>query len=195
MNKIDQIIEFANHNNVPIIRSESGNILCDITKNKNPKSILEFGTAIGFSAILMLSCCDGVIDTIEIDKNRAQIAQQNINLMNFKSRANIILGDALEIAKKLELKNNKYDLIFLDCAKGQYVKLLPSIINLLSKDAILIADNVLFRGYVYSNDYPKRYKTIVKRLKEFIESCKNSSELKDVKILEIEDGILIATKV
>lgn len=195
MTKLDQIIEFAKSNNVPIIRTESGNTLCEITKEKNPQSILEFGTAIGFSAILMLSCCGGNIDTVEIDNVRAQLAVQNLKLMGLNKRANVIIGDANVISKQLEQSNKKYDLIFLDCAKGQYVKLLPSIINLLKNNGVLVADNVLFRGYVNSNSYPKRYKTIVKRLEEFISLCKNSSELKDVKILEIEDGILVATKV
>lgn len=193
--ELDDILEFAQKNNVPILRDESRTILCSVVRKEQPNRILEFGTAVGFSAILMLSSCEvAEIDTIELDAERANMAKINIAKLGFRKRANIINGDALSESEKLIDCGKTYDLIFLDSAKGQYIKLLPNILKLLKSGGTLVADNVLFRGYVEAKEFPKRFKTIVVRLREFIDYCKNSEEFTDVQILKVEDGILIAKK-
>ena len=191
---LEQIETKAKNNNVPVLRTKSQERLVELVKTKNPKTILEFGTAVGVSAILMLNASNATIDTIEIDQERAHQAEENLQSLNLANRANVLVGDAIVLCEQLQQRNKKYDFVFLDSAKGQYVKLLPHILNLLNPGGVLVADNVLFRGYVYGN-CPKRFKTISKRLKQFIENCKSEKQLKDVEVINIEDGLLVATKV
>lgn len=191
---LEQIETKAKNNNVPVLRTKSQERLVELVKTKNPKTILEFGTAVGVSAILMLNASNATIDTIEIDQERAHQAKENLQSLNLANRANVLVGDAIVLCEQLQQRNKKYDFVFLDSAKGQYVKLLPHILNLLNPGGVLVADNVLFRGYVYGN-CPKRFKTISKRLKQFIENCKSEKQLKDVEVINIEDGFLVATKV
>lgn len=191
---LEQIETKAKNNNVPVLRTKSQERLVELVKIKNPKTILEFGTAVGVSAILMLNASNATIDTIEIDQERAHQAEKNFQSLNLANRANVLVGDAIVLCEQLQHQNKKYDFVFLDSAKGQYVKLLPHILNLLNPGGVLVADNVLFRGYVYGN-CPKRFKTISKRLKQFIENCKSEKQLKDVEVINIEDGLLVATKV
>ena len=191
---LEQIETRAKNNNVPVLRTKSQERLIELVKTKNPKTILEFGTAVGVSAILMLNASNATIDTIEIDQARAHQAKENLKSMNLANRANVLVGDAIVLCEQLQQRNKKYDFVFLDSAKGQYVKLLPHILNLLNPGGVVVADNVLFRGYVYGN-CPKRFKTISKRLKQFIENCKSEKQLKDVEVINIEDGLLVATKV
>ena len=191
---LEQIETKAKNNNVPVLRTKSQEVLVHLVKTKNPKTILEFGTAVGVSAILMLNASNATIDTIEIDQARAHQAEENLQSLNLANRANVLVGDAIVLCEQLQQRNKKYDFVFLDSAKGQYVKLLPHILNLLNPGGVLVADNVLFRGYVYGN-CPKRFKTISKRLKQFIENCKSEKQLKDVEVINIEDGLLVATKV
>ena len=191
---LEQIETKAKNNNVPVLRTKSQERLIELVKTKNPKTILEFGTAVGVSAILMLNASNATIDTIEIDQARAHQAEENLQSLNLANRANVLVGDAIVLCEQLQQQNKKYDFVFLDSAKGQYVKLLPYILNLLNPSGVLVADNVLFRGYVYGN-CPKRFKTISKRLKQFIENCKSEKQFKDVEVINIEDGLLVATKV
>lgn len=191
---LEQIETKAKNNNVPVLRTKSQERLVELVKIKNPKTILEFGTAVGVSAILMLNASNATIDTIEIDQERAHQAEENLQSLNLANRANVLVGDAIVLCEQLQQQNKKYDFVFLDSAKGQYVKLLPHILNLLNPGGVLVADNVLFRGYVYGN-CPKRFKTISKRLKQFIENCKSEKQFKDVEVINIEDGLLVATKV
>ncbi len=191
---LEQIETKAKNNNVPVLRTKSQERLVELVKTKKPKTILEFGTAVGVSAILMLNVSNATIDTIEIDQERAHQAEENLQSLNLANRANVLVGDAIVLCEQLQQRNKKYDFVFLDSAKGQYVKLLPYILNLLNPGGVLVADNVLFRGYVYGN-CPKRFKTISKRLKQFIENCKSEKQLKDVEVINIEDGLLVATKV
>ena len=178
---------------VPIIRSESEKLLISLVSKANPSRILEFGTAVGFSAISMLNATAGTIVTIEIDNNRANEARSNITAAGLERRAVVLVGDDRRVAEDLVAAKEEFDFVFLDSAKGQYINLLPNILKLLKSGGTLVADNVLFRGYVYG-DCPKRYKTIAKRLRDFIAACKGSLDLINVKVYDVEDGVLVAVK-
>lgn len=159
--------EFARENNVPIVTKEVGEYLkfmVDINKSKN---ILEVGTAIGYSGILMGKICEkynGHLTTIEIDEKRYNEAKINFEKSGLKN-VTMILGDACEEIEKL---NEKFDFIFIDASKGQYKKFFEDSYKLLADDGIVFIDNIMFRGYLYK-EYPKRFKTIVRKLNEFIE--------------------------
>lgn len=195
-----QIYSNAKTYGVPVIRTESHKILEDVVENIKPKHILEIGTAVGYSGILMLEKSTADLITLEHNNLLAKQAKKNFKSHKLNDRVKIILGDCLvEIAKMIASENydNHFDLIFLDGPKAQYSLMLDGLIKLLSPNGTLIADNVLFRGYVEGDTKAptKRYKTIIKRLNDFIENCKNHNQLKDFKLIDTEDGIIIAKKI
>lgn len=198
--EISKIYNNAKNYGIPVIRTESHNFLQEITKKYNPKHILEIGTAVGYSGMIMLDSCDGDLITIEHNKDFIKQARKNFKSNNMSARAKIIDGDCMvEIAKMLASGeyDNYFDMIFLDGPKAQYNLLLESLLMLLKPNGVFVADNVLFRGYVQGETSAptKRYKTIIKRLNEFIENCKNNPNLTNFTLKTIEDGIIFAQKV
>ena len=188
---IKEIEKDAEINNVPIISKEIREYLKFIIRtNKNIKNILEVGTATGYSGIIMseeIQDRNGNLTTIEIDEDRFKIAKSNFEKANLKNIEQI-LGDATEEIEKL---NKNYDLIFIDAAKGQYKKFFEDSYKLLNQGGLVFIDNILFRGYLYKES-PKRFKTIVKRLNEFIEYLYENFE--DVTLLPISDGVMLVNK-
>lgn len=178
--------DFAHENNVPIVTKEVAEYLKFIVKTHKVKNILEVGTAIGYSGILMAKEIvgqDGKLYTIEIDGERYNQAQENIK----KSGLNNIIsikGDAVEEIKKIE---ENFDFVFIDASKGHYMDFFEDSIKLLNKNGIIFIDNIMFRGYLYK-EYPKRFKTIVKRLDSFIDSLYNRED-GDFVLLPFGDGV------
>ncbi len=169
MNLFEEMEKYAVEYNVPIINKLSSKLLIDAIKQNEPKSILEIGTAIGYSALLMAHYMpqDGKIITIEQDATRIDIAYDYIARAGRSEQIQLLDGDASTILLQLE---GTFDLVFIDAAKAKYLDYLCKIIDKLSIGAVVIADNVLFRGMVMSENPPlRRYKTIVKRLKEYLD--------------------------
>mgnify|MGYP000979265847 CR=1 FL=1 len=190
---IKEIEKDAEINNVPIISKEIREYLKFIIRtNKNIKNILEVGTATGYSGIIMseeIQDRNGNLTTIEIDEDRFKIAKSNFEKANLKNIEQI-LGDATEEIEKL---NKNYDFIFIDASKGQYLKFFEMSYELLNENGIIFIDNLMFRGLVAADkeEIPKRYKTIVKRLKEFIEKL---NEEYNFVLLPFGDGVGIVKK-
>lgn len=185
---------------IPIIRTESHKILEDIVSKEKPKNILEIGTAIGYSGITMLEASNANLVTIEHNENFVIEARKNFKSHGLNKRVKILFGDALvQISNLLASKKylNFFDLIFLDGPKAQYDLMLESLILMLKPNGTFIADNVLFRGYIVGEKKAptKRYKTIIKRLDEFIKNCKNHPLLTQFTLKNIEDGMIFAKKV
>lgn len=190
---LKEMEKYACENFVPIIQKESGKFLEFMTSMKKPKKILELGTAIGYSAILMAETLDGnvSIDTIERNEDMIEIANKNIEKYGFKESINVIQGDCLEVLKDLE---GKYDLIFMDAGKGHYNHFHPECMRLLNDDGIIIADNVLFRGMVASRDLLKKRKiTIVKRMKDYLNIVSEDRSL-ITSVIPMGDGIAITKR-
>lgn len=189
---IKEIEKDAETNNVPIISKEIREYLKFIIRtNKNIKNILEVGTATGYSGIIMLEEIqdrNGNLTTIEIDEDRFKIAQSNFEKSSLKGIEQI-LGDATEEIEKL---NKTFDFIFIDAAKGQYKKFFEDSYKLLNEGGIVFIDNILFRGYLYKES-PKRFKTIVKRLNEFIDYLYENFD--SVTLLPISDGVMLVSKI
>ena len=164
-----EIEAYADENSIPIINKVSSQFLIDIVKKEAPHSILEIGTAVGYSALLMAHHMpkDSKIITIEQDANRIDTAYNFITRAGRIEQIQLIDGDASEMLTQLE---GPFDMVFIDAAKGQYLDYLQKIIDKLSIGAVIIADNVLFRGMVKSEQPTlKRYRTIVKRLREYLD--------------------------
>lgn len=169
VSKVMKELEFeAETYNIPIIRKSERQLLFKTVYENKPKRILEIGTAIGFSALLMATANDdAIIDTVEKDTKRFERAKKAIEDANMTERINCISGDADKVISELSVN---YDFVYLDGPKGQYLNHLKKIEKILSEKAVIVADNVLFKGLVKSGEYPPhRYRTIVVRLREYLE--------------------------
>ena len=190
--ELERILKSGRELGYPLIKDESVDYLINAIKEYKPKSILEIGTAIGYSGSVMLGVSDGsFLTTLEKNTQSAEIAKSNFEKLGLSARVNVINVDAIDYLKKC---NQKFDFIFLDGPKGQYVHYLKYLINMLNAGGVLFSDNVLFRGYVRGGvEFPKRFKTIVQNMREFlniIESDKNLSTT----IYDVGDGISISIK-
>lgn len=183
--------DYAKENHIPIVEPEVAQFLKVLLKIKKPINILEIGTAIGYSAIVMAeNTSDSTkITTIERRKDLIEIAIDNIKNANQDHKIKIIEGEAEEIFQQLE---SKFDFIFLDAAKGQYLEFFNHCTRLLEAEGIIVCDNVLFRGMVASDKLViRRKKTIVKRLRTFLQYI---NEIKGYtsSIIPIGDGVAIS---
>ncbi|MDR2090110.1 MAG: O-methyltransferase [Clostridiales bacterium] len=177
---------------VPIMRDESADALVFLTGVKRPKKILEIGTGIGYSGILMLTAAEeAFLTTVEIDCASARLAKENFARAGLTSRVRVIEGDAAEAAVMLD---SRFDLILIDGAKGQYERLRPYLAGLLNRGGTIFADNVLFKGYVKGGYPGHKHRTIVKSLSAFIKNMKDDAGF-NTELKEIGDGVLIAEKI
>ena len=194
MNKIElEIIKKkALEDHIPIIMDDTLEVIeRELTKLK-PKRLLEIGTAVGYSAICFTEFLaeDGVIDTIEREHDRVAQARENIKKAEVEDKINIIEGDAVEILPTLD---NKYDAIFIDASKGKYPFFLKETLRMLADNGIILADNVLYKGYVMSDYNKHKQRTAVRNLREFLAELQQNEEL-ETEILEVGDGLAIARK-
>lgn len=175
---------------IPTILDESLNMLLLTAKIKNPKKILEIGTATGMSGICLLEACkNATLTTIEVDESSYYKAKANFEKHSLTSRINSYLGDAGEIIRFLQVDN--YDFIFLDGAKARYYDYLPELKRLLTKGGVLFADNVLFRGLIECEKPPHRDMTIVRNMRAFIDELSQDPKF-TTSVLDIGDGVLIS---
>jgi predicted O-methyltransferase YrrM len=191
--ELKDLEEFAKENIVPIIQKEGGKFLEFMVAMQKPKRILELGTAIGYSSILMNKTMQGdcFITSIERDEKMISYAKENIRKFGLEDKIEVLSGDCLEHLEQLE---EKYDMIFMDAGKGHYNHFLPHCLRLLEKDGVLIADNVLFRGMIASDDLVKRRQiTIVRRMRSYLEMVSNSDNLITT-IIPMGDGIAITKR-
>ena len=191
---LDQVEREATADYVPIIRKEMQSFLKFLLAMKKPARILEVGTAVGFSAILMAEY-DPVpcqITTIENYEKRIPIARENFKRAGKEAQIALLEGDAAEVLKTLE---GPYDFIFMDAAKGQYIHFLPEILRLLAKDGVLVSDNVLQDGDVIESRFAvtRRNRTIHKRMREYLYTLTHSEELVTA-VLPVGDGITLSTR-
>ena len=191
---LDEIEKYAIETFVPIIRKDMQAYLRYVMKSIRPMKILEVGTAIGFSALLMSEYAPKGchITTIENYEPRIPIALKNIKDNNKKDTITLLEGDALKILPTL---NDEYDLIFMDAAKGQYINYLPDLIRLLKDGGTLISDNVLQDGDIIESKYAivRRNRTIHNRMREYLYELKHNDKLTTA-ILPVGDGITVSVK-
>lgn len=192
--KLELIKIKARENFVPIIQDESLKLIEVILSIAKPKKVLEVGTAVGYSASIIAKYLqieeDSYITTIERNENRFKEATKNIQELNLEKYIKIIHDDAVEYMQNLNL-DNTFDVIFIDAAKGQYIKFLNEAKRLIKNNGIIIADNVLFQGRVLGDYNEHRNRTAVTRLREYIDDINNDKMLKSV-VLDIGDGIAIS---
>ena len=194
MNKqeLEKIKQKALEEHIPIIMDDTLEVIEKYLKENKPHKILEIGTAVGYSAICFTEILaeDGQIDTIERDTERVKEAKENIKKAEVENKINIYEGDAVEILPTLK---NKYDVIFIDAAKGKYPFFLKEALRMLNKNGIIFADNILYKGYVMSDYNKHKQRTAVRNLREYIKEVEENPEL-ETEILEVGDGLAISKK-
>ena len=190
---IEEIRAEAKRNYIPIIKRDTENFLKFVLKMQNPGSILEIGCAVGYSAAVMLENSDADIVTVEEMPERVEEAKRNIKYADFESRASILEGDAGEILKSLADKGEKFDFIFMDAAKAQYITWLPVVKKLLKESGMIFSDNCLQEGDLAESSFAirKRDKTIHKRMREYIYLLLHDETLESW-IFSIGDGVLLS---
>lgn len=191
---LDPIEREAKAAGVPIIRKEMQSFLKLLLAIKKPERILEVGTAVGFSAVLMAEYTRGSarITTIENYEKRIPIARENFRRAGRGEQITLLEGDAAELLPTLE---GTFDLIFMDAAKGQYIHFLPEILRLLAPDGVLVSDNVLQDGDIIESRFvvTRRNRTIHKRMREYLYELTHHGELVTT-VLPVGDGITVSTR-
>lgn len=187
---LDKIKEKALNEHIPIIMDDTLEVIGKYLEKEKPKRILEIGTAVGYSAICFSEFLDkdGVIDTIERDEERIKEAKINIKNMNLEKVINIYEGDAIEILPTLD---EKYDVVFIDAAKGKYPFFLKEALRMINKNGIIFADNILYKGYVMSDYNKHKQRTAVRNLREYIKEITENPNL-ETEILEVGDGLAVS---
>lgn len=191
---LNEIEKFALETQVPVIRKSMQSLLKFLLAYAKPKKILEVGTAIGFSALLMSEYAPKGchITTIEKYEKRIPVAMENFKRAGKDKDITLIEGDATEVLKTLE---GTYDMVFMDAAKGQYIHFLPEVLRLLSPGGLLISDNVLQDGDIIESRFAvtRRNRTIHARMREYLYELKHNPRLETV-ILPVGDGVALSTR-
>ena len=189
---IMEMEKYASENNVPISEKDSIAFIMKYIKKNNIKSVLEIGSAIGYSTILMASSNqDTIVTTIERDETRYMECLKNVKKCGMEKKINVVYQDALELNLSEDLR---YDLIFIDAAKGQYIKFFEKYKNFLNPNGTIITDNINFHGYVgQSSKLDKgNLKSLVEKIEKYIEFLKTNPEF-DTKFYDIGDGLSVST--
>lgn len=191
---MDKLKASALENFIPIVRDRTANYLIEECKKVEPKRILEIGTAIGYSGLLMLQATQADLVTIEKNEERYKQAQENFKQYGLLSRVTLLLGDALEKLEQLKKNGEKFDFIFLDGPKGQYIKYLPYLKEMLNKNGVMFTDNIDLQGLLDSPEkVTHKNRTMVNNMKKFLFEIQNDEELR-TEIFHIDDGFSITKK-
>ena len=190
INELEKIKEKALQNHIPIIMDDTLETINSLLSNMKINRILEIGTAVGYSAICFTKYLteNGKIDTIERDTERVKEAFENIKKAEVEDKINIYEGDAVEILPTL---NEKYDVVFIDAAKGKYPFFLHEATRLINENGIILADNVLYKGYVLSDYNKHKQRTAVTHLREYLKEVQENPKF-DTQILDVGDGLAVS---
>ena len=192
MNKqeLEKIKQKALEEHIPIIMDDTLEVIEKELKKNPPKKILEIGAAVGYSAMCFSEFLaeDGRIDTIERDEERIKEAKENFKKVEVEYKINLYEGDAVEILPTL---NERYDMVFIDAAKGKYPFFLKESLRMINKNGIIFADNILYKGYVMSDYNKHKQRTAVRNLREYIKEVSENPNL-ETEILEVGDGLAIS---
>lgn len=186
---LEKVKEKALDEHIPIIMDDTLDVIKKILIEKKPERILEIGTAVGYSASRFIQFSpNSIVDTIELDEQRAKEAINNIKEIGIEDKINVYIGNAVEILPTI---NQEYDVIFIDANKGKYPFFLEQGIRLSKNGGTIIADNILYKGYVMSDYNKHKQRTAVRHLREYIQLANETPNL-ETQILNVGDGLAIS---
>ncbi len=194
--KLQQLQADALRRGIPIIKDDTAAYLVNLIADEKPQKILEIGTAVGYSAAVLLTSApdSSYLWTIELDRDLAAEAEQNLAKLGLTQKAQVLQGDALEIMPQLIQCGEHFDLIFIDGPKGQYPRLFKLADRLLEVRGILVADNIELHGMLLPETHvPHKHKTMVRRLQEYLDIIQNHPHYKS-EIMPIGDGLAVSRK-
>ena len=187
-----ELVDYAETNRVPIVSQDVARFIELLLKIIKPKNILEIGSAIGYSSLIMSKASDANILTIEKDEETFKVLKENLKKYDTDNKIKAINDDAINALKSMD-KEEKFDFCFIDANKSQYEEYLNLVYDLTSDNALILIDNILFRGFVAKDEDNKRYRTIIKNLKKFIEDVKSDKRF-TASLLTVHDGLLLLRK-
>ncbi len=187
-----ELVDYAETNRVPIVSQDVARFIELLLKIVKPKNILEIGSAIGYSSLIMSKASDANILTIEKDEETFKVLKENLKKYDTDNKIKAINDDAINALKSMD-KEEKFDFCFIDANKSQYEEYLNLVYDLTRDNALILIDNILFRGFVAKDEDNKRYRTIIKNLKKFIEDVKSDKRF-TASLLTVHDGLLLLRK-
>lgn len=187
-----ELVDYAESNRVPIVSQDVARFIELLLKIIKPKNILEIGSAIGYSSLIMYKASDANILTIEKDEETFKVLKENLKKYDTDNKIKAINDDAINTLKSMD-KEEKFDFCFIDANKSQYEEYLNLVYDLTRDNALILIDNILFRGFVAKDEDNKRYRTIIKNLKKFIEDVKSDKRF-TASLLTVHDGLLLLRK-
>lgn len=187
-----ELVDYAETNRVPIVSQDVARFIELLLKIIKPKNILEIGSAIGYSSLIMSKASDANILTIEKDEETFKVLKENLKKYDTDNKIKAINDDAINTLKSMD-KEVKFDFCFIDANKSQYEEYLNLVYDLTRDNALILIDNILFRGFVAKDEDNKRYRTIIKNLKKFIEDVKSDKRF-TASLLTVHDGLLLLRK-
>ena len=189
LEELEKVKKKALEDHIPIIMDDTLEVIKKILEEEKPKNILEIGTAVGYSASQFARFApEAHIDTIELSEERVKESTENIKNIGVQNQITIFLGNAVEILPTL---NKEYDIIFIDANKGKYPIFLEEGIRLIKNKGLILADNILYKGYVLSDYNKHKQRTAVRHLREYIAKAIEDTRLES-QILEVGDGLAIS---
>lgn len=191
LQELEKIKKKALEEHIPIIMDDTLAVIKQILEQENPTHILEIGTAVGYSASQFIRFApNAIVDTIELDEVKANEARENIEKIGIADKINILVGNAVEILPTLDTEG-KYDILFIDANKGKYPFFLQESIRLAKNGGWILADNILYKGYVMGDYKKHKQRTAVKHLREYIQMAEENEHL-ETEILEVGDGLAVS---
>ncbi len=194
MSTLEELKKYARERYIPVMSDATKQLLYDTVAERQPERILEIGTAIGYSGIVMLSAAsEATLNTIELSEQAANRARANFAEFGLDGRVNIFVGDAREI---VPLLTGKYDFIFMDGPKGQYETFFPYLTELLTVGGTLVCDNVLYKGLVEHIPDDKRHKhiTVARNMRAFLDDITADKRYRTT-LHRVGDGVTVSTKI
>ena len=189
LEELEKIKRKALEEHIPIVMDETLEEIRKILEREKPQRILEIGTAVGYSASQFIRFApNAIVDTIELDEQRASEASENVKKIGIEDKVNSLVGNAVEILPSLQ---GEYDMIFIDANKGKYPVFLQEGIRLAKNNGWILADNILYKGYVMGDYNKHKQRTAVRHLREYIQKAQENETL-ETQILEVGDGLAIS---
>lgn len=193
-----ELRDFAEKNKVPIILKDTEGLLIALLKLRKPARVLEIGTAVGYSACVFSDACGCEVTTIESNEEVAALAESNIENLGFSDKIQVIKGDAREVLGRLQNsvlrdESDKYEIVFIDAAKSHYKEFWDLSRPLLTRDSLIICDNVLMKGMTASDEFDTkgRYKTSIRKMRDFLNYIKSQKGIETC-VLPVGDGVSIS---